>query len=156
MDYNKIEEQSKLQETVNLHEARYCEQIMEMMNLLGESESVEFIKSLPSHLQEATLKKQAGQMYSRIEQVLENTHKLKRKLEKVNITDKNSKKYLSTRDKNTILEKIRHIEELAEKTKAILDNSEFKKWCNTVDSNTNIFGGKKIGAKGPSRKELGV
>jgi len=156
MDYEKIAEQTKLQENLRIQESKYCEQIMNMLELLGETESVEFLKSLPSHLQEATLKKQATQMYNKIEQVLESTSKVKKRLAKANIVDKKSPRYINPKDKNVILEKIKHIEDLAEKTKEILENSEFKAWCNNVDSNSNIFGGKKFGATGPSRNELGV
>ena len=156
MNYEKIVEQTKLQENLKIQEAKYCEQIMNMLELLGETESVEFLKSLPSHLQEATLKKQATQMYNKIEQILESISKVKKRLAKVNIVDKKNPSYVSPKDKNVILERIRHIEDLAEKTKEILENSEFKAWCKNVDGNSNIFGGKKHGATGPSRNELGV
>lgn len=156
MDYEKIAEQTKLQENLRIQESKYCEQIMNMLELLGETESVEFLKSLPSHLQEATLKKQATQMYNKIEQVLDSTSKVKKRLAKANIVDKKSPRYINPKDKNVILEKIKHIEDLAEKTKEILENSEFKAWCKNVDGNSNIFGGKKFGAIGPSRNELGV
>lgn len=156
MDYEKIAEQTKLQENLRIQESKYCEQIMNMLELLGETESVEFLKSLPSHLQEATLKKQATQMYNKIEQVLDSTNKVKKRLAKANIVDKKSPRYINPKDKNVILEKIKHIEDLAEKTKEILENSEFKAWCKNVDGNSNIFGGKKFGATGPSRNELGV
>ena len=156
MDYNKIAEQAVIKENVRLQEDKYCEQVLDMLSLLGEDEAVEFIKSLPSHLQETTLKKQATQMYSKVEQILNDVVRIKKHLAKANTINKNSPKYISQKDKNTILEKIKHIEGLAEKTKSILDNSEFKKWCKDVDGNSNIFGGKKLGATGPSRRELGV
>ena len=156
MDYEKLAERVNLQNSLKLQEDKYCEQIMNMLELLGEQESVDFLKSLPAHMQEATLKRQAKQMYDRIEQILVSVRKIKGKLAKANTVNKKSNKYISPKDKNTIMERIRHIEDLALKTKGILDSSDFKRWCKDVDSNTNIFGGKKIGAKGPSRKELGV
>lgn len=152
MDYNKIANES----TLKLQEDKYCETVMNMLQLLDEQEAINLINSLPSHLKEASMKKQAAKMESKIKEILYNVKKFKRNLNKTTQLDKNSSLYLGRKDKVFIEGKIANIEKLAEQTLKILQDPLFREWYMEIDKNTGLFGFKKIGAKGPSRKDLGV
>lgn len=152
MDYNKIANES----TLKLQEEKYCETVMNVLQLLDEQGAINFINTLPSHLKEASLKKQAAKMESELKDTLSNVRRLKKNLNKTTQVDRNSSLYLGRKDKIAIENKINNIEKLAEQALKILQDPVFRDWYMGIDKNTGLFGFKKIGATGPSRKDIGV
>lgn len=151
MDYNKIAKKGLIQESskqIKLQEDKYCESVINMLLIMDESEQVEYIKNMPQHLREATLKKQAKKMTISFEDLSKDLENL----EKAIIKDNN---ILETK-KNDFMAKINSMKKKVVESLEILHNKDFQDWYLSVDSNSGLFGFAKAGSTGPSRRSLGL
>lgn len=151
MDYNKILQKAKIEESkdnVRYQEDKYCEAVINMLEIMDETQQIEIINNMTQPMKEATLKKQALKMNKQLQNAsvsiekLENAVKTNRKS-----TPENIKKLLG---------KIEPIKAKIKETLDILNQDGFKAWYTSIDNNTGVFGFTKKNAVGPSRRTLGL